>query len=76
MVFSICQFGLLQSAGHLSQQAVPSTGWAQQAPPLSSGAVLGVQQAPPDDGLLQHEVGSWATARVIVLFCNAGMFNV
>ena len=29
---------------YLSQQDDPSSGWAQQAPPLSSGFSLGVQQ--------------------------------
>ena len=60
---------------YLSQQAAPSAGCAQQAPPLSSGFSLGVQQteslifgAQQDDA-----TGVWILASVIVLFFNNGI---
>jgi len=39
---------------HLSQQADPSAGWAQQAPLFSWAFLLGVQQGPWSAGVEQQ----------------------
>jgi len=59
---------------YLSQQAEPSPGWAQHAPPLSSGISLGVQQT---DALLlgvQQEVAAAVALFLLtLLFPSTGI---
>lgn len=44
----------LKQLVYLSQQAVPSDGWAQQSPPLSVFETLGVQHVLESAGCAQH----------------------
>lgn len=60
---------------YLSQQAAPSAGCAQQAPPLSSGFSLGVQQTVALFFGAQHdaEASTSLFSRVNLLFLSTGI---
>jgi hypothetical protein len=60
---------------YLSQQAAPSAGCAQQAPPLSSGFSLGVQQTVVLFFGAQHdaEASTSLFSRVNLLFLSTGI---
>lgn len=64
----------LQSIGnYLSQQAEPSEGWAQHAPPLSSFVSLGEQQTEALFLGVQHETAATASFFSIFDFLMTGM---
>jgi hypothetical protein len=59
---------------YLLQQADPSVGWSQHAPPLSSGFSLGVQQTAASSLGVQQEVAAGADFfLLIMLFLISGI---
>jgi hypothetical protein len=62
---------------YLSQQGVPSFGWAQQAPSFSSFVLLGVQQeVVVETGAQQEELFLLTIGVSFLLFSRTGMFAI